>query len=166
MHIAIHDALNAIDRKYQSYRYHRKADPGTSPDAAIAAAGHEVLVTLIGQLPPELVKKECIDACVANAEAAYKDATASIPDTPAKIQGIALGKAAAAAILALRANDHATAGTPGTPFIVFEDWEKVTPFVLRDSAHCLSPPYAVTDKNFKADLDEVKSMGGTRAGRG
>jgi hypothetical protein len=28
MHIAIHDALNAIDSKYQPY-----ADPGTSPDA-------------------------------------------------------------------------------------------------------------------------------------
>src|SRR3984957_5592607 len=65
MHIAIHDALNAIDRRFQPYTFDNKTEPGTSPDAAVAAAGHDVLVPLIGQLPPELVKKECIDAGVA-----------------------------------------------------------------------------------------------------
>src|SRR5689334_13065964 len=43
MHIAIHDALNAINPKYQSYAYDKKADPGTSLDAAIAAAARDVL---------------------------------------------------------------------------------------------------------------------------
>jgi hypothetical protein len=37
MHLAIHDALNAIDRKYQPYAYDTKAEPGTSADAAVAA---------------------------------------------------------------------------------------------------------------------------------
>ena len=41
MHLAIHDALNAIDRKYQPYAYDKKADPGTSPDAAVAAAARD-----------------------------------------------------------------------------------------------------------------------------
>ena len=41
MHLAIHDALNAIDRKYEPYAYDQKADPGTSPDAAVAAAAHD-----------------------------------------------------------------------------------------------------------------------------
>src|SRR5271165_5046566 len=36
MHIAIYDALNAIDRRYQPHTYDKKADPGTSPDAAVA----------------------------------------------------------------------------------------------------------------------------------
>ena len=73
----------------------------------MAAAGHDVLVAVIGQLPPELVKKQCIDAGVASVEAAYTAALAAIPDTPAKTQGIALGQAAAAAILKARADDHA-----------------------------------------------------------
>ena len=35
MHIAMHDALNAIDRSDQSYAFDKKADAGTSPDAAV-----------------------------------------------------------------------------------------------------------------------------------
>ena len=56
MHLAIHDALNAIDRKYQPYAYDTKADPGTSPDAAVAAAAHDVLVPTIQKLPAELLQ--------------------------------------------------------------------------------------------------------------
>ena len=47
MHLAIHDALNAIDRRYQPYAYDTKAEPGTSPDAAVAAAAYYVLVPTI-----------------------------------------------------------------------------------------------------------------------
>jgi hypothetical protein len=176
-HIAIHDALNAIDRRFQPYTFDQKAEPGTSPDAAVAAAGHDVLVPLIGQLPPELVKKECIDAGIASVEAAYIAALAAIPDTPGKKQGIELGRASAAAILKARAGDHAVGPflnkncppaepgkyqcTPGSPFIAFETWEKVTPFALQDNAQFQpGPPPAVTDETFMIDLDEVKSLGG------
>jgi hypothetical protein len=66
MHIAIYDAMNAIERRFQPHTYDKKAEPGTSPDAAVAAAAHDVLVPLIKQLPPELLaKKECIDDGVA-----------------------------------------------------------------------------------------------------
>src|SRR3954464_9879313 len=82
MHIAIHDALNAIDRKYQPYAYDKKAPPGASPDAAVAAASHDVLVPLITNLP-DLVKQSCIEAGVASIEAAYTEALAAIPDSPA-----------------------------------------------------------------------------------
>jgi hypothetical protein len=147
----------------------------------VAGAAHEVLVKLIGQLPAELVKKDCVDGGIASAEAAYTAALADIPDGPAKTQGIALGKEAAAAILAKRANDHADAGpllnmncpppgppgayqcTPGLPakFVAFEAWANVTPFVLQDNAQFRpGPPYAVTDAKFKADMDEVKALGG------
>ena len=179
MHIAIYDALNAIERRFQPHTYDKKAEPGTSPDAAVAAAAHDVLVPLIKQLPPELLaKKDCIGDGFASAEAAYTAALAPIPDSPAKTQGIALGQAAAAAILKARVDDHGNDGpflnkncpppqpgkyqcTPGFPFIVFEGWEKVTPFVLQDSAQYRpGPPYAITDKAFKADFDEVKSLGG------
>jgi hypothetical protein len=178
MHIAMHDALNAIDRKYQPYAFDNKPDPGASPDAAVAAAAHDVLENAIGELPAELFKKNCIDAASASIEAAYKAAIDVIPDTPAKKQGIALGQEAAAAIITKRADDHSTDGpllnkdcpkpapgkyqcTPGFPFVAFEIWEKVTPFTLKDTAQFRpGAPYAVTDAKFAADLNEVKKMGG------
>ena len=179
MHLAIHDALNAIDRKYEPYAYDQKADPGTSPDAAVAAAAHDVLVPLIKQLPADLLKAGCIDAGVAAADAAYTAALANVPNGPAKTQGVAVGQAAATAILAKRAADNSTKGpflnkncppvgqpgayqcTPERPFVAFEAWANVTPFVLQDNTQFRpGPPYAVTDAKFKADLDEVKSLGG------
>jgi hypothetical protein len=157
MHLAMHDALNAIDRRYQPYAFDNKADPGTSPDAAVAAAAHDVLEKAIGQLPAELFKKNCIGAASASIEAAYKASIDAIPDTPAKKQGIALGREAAAAIITKRANDHSTDGpllnkdcpepapgkyecTPGFPFVAFEIWENVTPFTIKDTAQF--PPSA------------------------
>ena len=72
MHVAIHDALNAIDRRSHPYALDVQADAGASPDAAVAAAARDVLVPLIAQLPLELHTQACIDAGVASVEAAYK----------------------------------------------------------------------------------------------
>lgn len=106
MHIAIHDALNAIDRRYQPYAYNKKAAPGTSPDAAIAAAAHDVLDEGIAELPAYIFTADCINAGRASVEAAYKAAIDAIPDTPGKKQGIALGHEAAAVIIGKRAGDN------------------------------------------------------------
>jgi len=178
MHVAMHDALNAIDRRFRPYAFDKPAAPGASPEAAVAAAARDVLVPLLRQLPSELVAQSCIDAGMASVEADYAAALAAIPNAPAKAQGIAVGQAAAAAILAMRATDGVTGPflnhncsqatrpgqyqcTPGSPFIVFETWEKVTPFVLQDMAQFRpGPPYAVTEKGFTADFNEVKSLGG------
>jgi PAP2 superfamily len=180
MHLAIHDALNAIDRRFQPYAFDKRMEPGASPDAAVAAAARDVLVPLLGQLPRELpfITQSCIDAGIASVEAAYTAALAALPDAPAKAQGVAVGQAAASAILARRAEDGAVGPflnsncpqesppgkyqcTPGFRFIAFEVWGKVTPFVLQDSAQFRpGPPYAVTDKGYTADFNEVKSLGG------
>src|SRR5205085_10443207 len=89
-----------------------------------------------------------------------------------------VGKAAAAAILALRADDGAVETflnfacprdtapgdyqcTPGTPYIVFEGWQHVIPFVLKDSSQFRpGPPNAVNRKKYTADFNEVKWLGG------
>src|SRR5215468_402857 len=42
-HAAIHDALNAIDRRFQSYGWTAPANPDASPEAAVATAAHAVL---------------------------------------------------------------------------------------------------------------------------
>ena len=180
MHIAIHDALNAIDRRFQPYAFDKRVEPGALPEAAAAAAARDVMVPLLGQLPRELpfITQACIDAAVGSVEAAYSAALAALPDAPAKAQGIAAGQAAAAAILARRAADGAVGPflnsscpqdtspgkyqcTPGAPFVAFEAWAKVTPFVLQDNTQFRpGPPYAMTDKAYTADYNEVKSLGG------
>jgi hypothetical protein len=178
MHIAVHDALNAIDRRYRPYTYDKTAAPGASPEAAVAAAARDVLVPLIMQLPSELFAQSCIDAGLASVETDYAAALATIPNAQAKSQGIAVGQAAAAAILAVRAVDGAVGPflnhncpqtarpgqyqcTPGTPFIVFETWERVAPFVLEDAAQFRpGPPYEAIAKGYTADFNEIKSLGG------
>src|SRR5438876_378096 len=72
MHVAIHDALNAIDRRSRPYAFDTPAAPGASPEAAVAAAARDVLVPLLGQLPRELASQVCSDAGVASVEAAYR----------------------------------------------------------------------------------------------
>jgi hypothetical protein len=149
-HIAIHDALNAIDRRSRPYAYEGSAQPTASPDAAVAAAARDVLVTVIGQIPAPF-PPACLAAGVASAEASYAAALALIPDGPAKTEGIQVGQAAAASILVLRANDGSD-----TPLLVFDfpqganpgehrfvpgfnfefapGWADVTPFVLNHAA--------------------------------
>ena len=79
MHVAIHDALNAIDRRSRPYAFDVQAEAGASPEAAVAAAARGVLVPPIAQLPLELHTQACIDAGVASAEAAYTAALAASP---------------------------------------------------------------------------------------
>ena len=181
MHIAVHDALNAIDRRSRPYAFNMRVEQRTSPDAAVAAAARTVLITLINQLPSELTPAACPDSVergVASVEADYAAALAMIRDGPAKTRGVALGEASAAAILALRATDGAVGPflnfncpqdtkpgefqcLPGTPFIPFERWADVTPFILKNSSQFRPrPPYRVTTKKYAADYNEVKSLGG------
>ena len=41
-HVAIHDALNAIDRRSRPYAFTARVKRGASPEAAVAAAAHDV----------------------------------------------------------------------------------------------------------------------------
>src|SRR4029453_4391761 len=75
LHAAIHDALNAIDQRYEFYTPGLIAPPGASPDAAVAAAAHAVLVALV---PTQLTL----------IEDAYVAALAVIPNGAAKDSGI------------------------------------------------------------------------------
>ena len=47
MHIAIFDAVNAIEREFEPYRVRLRGWAGGSPHAAAAQAAHDVLVALI-----------------------------------------------------------------------------------------------------------------------
>jgi hypothetical protein len=174
-HVAIHDALNAIDRRFRPYAFRSLAYPWASPDAAVASAARNTLITLIDQLP---VPGACRLSGRASVETAYASALASIPDGPDKAQGIEIGVAAAAAILALRVNDGSETAllvgdypqgtspgeyrfTPGNDFVFAPGWGNVTPFVLRHASQFRpSPPYNVKGQKYAADLEEIKLLGG------
>jgi hypothetical protein len=141
-HAAIYDALNAIDRRYKPYALDRRAEPNASPEAAVAAAAHDVLVAQL------LTQQTTLDA-------AYAASLAGIADGPAKASGVAIGQAAAAAILALRSADGSTAPMPYTPGTapgayqltppnfapaVLPGWGGVTPFALKSGAQFRPAP--------------------------
>jgi hypothetical protein len=177
MHLASHDALNAIDRRSRPYALDMQAPPTASPAAAVTAAARDVAVPLLGQLPFPF-PQACIDAGIASVEADYAAALGAIPDGTAKAQGIDVGKAAAATILALRAADGSDTPlldfaypqgtspgeyrfTPGFAFVFAPGWADVTPFVLHHSSQFrAAPPYAVTSHKYTADFNEVKALGG------
>ena len=92
VHGAVYDAVNAIDRRYQPYLGAPKARRWYSKDAAAATAAYRVLASL---LPAQL---ETLGRL-------YSTSVAGIPSGRAKDGGIAVGDAAAAAMLAARAND-------------------------------------------------------------
>lgn len=167
MHAAIHDAVNAIDRRYRPYAWHGTAAPGASAEAAVATAAHRVLVDAF---PSEQ----------AMLDAAYAAAIAAIPaTTAAKEAGKAAGNAAAAHILGVRGSDgwnqqtvtdfDYTQGTapgeyrftPGFDFVFLPDWGKLPPFVLfRADQYRPSPPYRIDSKRYTADFNEIKDLGG------
>ena len=178
MHIAIHDALNAIDPRYRSYVFASSQARWASVDAAVATAAHDVLVPVINQIP-EPFPADCRAAGVAVVEAAYEAALQSVSGDPsAKAKGIEIGHAAAAAILALRANDGSDtplivasykegekAGeyrfTPGFPFAFAPGWGNVTPFALSHPAQFPpAPPYNLNSNKYAADFEDVKRFGG------
>jgi hypothetical protein len=175
VHAAIHDALNGIERRSQPYALDARVATGSSPEAAVAAAAHDVLLAVFPQLPGDLGFTPA--AATDLVETAYAAALAKIPDTPAKAQGILIGQAAAAAILILRAADGSDAPfldsayvpgpnpgdfqfIPGLPFAAAPGWGKVTPFVLTSSSQYRpKAPYALSSKKYAADFNEVKSLG-------
>src|SRR5206468_235803 len=92
VHTAIFDAVNAIAGGYQSYAGLPPASRGTSMKAAIAQAAHDTLAALFASQTPSF-------------DARLEEDLGGIRDAVARGNGIDLGHRAAAAILALRADD-------------------------------------------------------------
>ena len=96
LHAAVHDAVNGVERRYEPYTV-ALSSPGASLDAAVASAARDVMLTLTHNQRPRI-------------EQEYAKALASVPDGPAKDQGVALGQQAARANLDRRADDGITPG--------------------------------------------------------
>lgn len=177
MHIAVHDALNAIDRRSTPYAYDSRANERTSRDAVVAAAARDVLVSAISQIPAPF-PQSCRDAGAAQVELDYAAALDAIPDGRSKSRGIDLGRAAAAAVVHLRSDDGSDAllvddaypqgtapgeyrFTPGTPFAFAPGWGNVTPFALDQADQFRpGPPAALGSARYTRDFRQVKQLGG------
>jgi hypothetical protein len=162
LHAAIHDTVNAIDRRFESYTPGIAEAPGASLDAAVAAAARDVLVGLVPDQG-------------ALVEAAYERALAGVPDGPAKLAGIATGQAAAAANVTRRQGDGFEQATqpvyvprsgPGeyqfTPpfnFAAQPGWGSVTLFVIELREHELDGPLRLSSVRYARDLASVQAIG-------
>lgn len=107
----VHDALNAINRRYAAYYFEEPVAPGASPDAAVATATHTVLVGVLPSFGTPAQKT----AALAIVEETYLAALSRGSDAPTKTSGVAVGRAAGAAMLALRKDDGALRDAPHTP---------------------------------------------------
>ena len=166
LHVAIHDAVNAVETHYEPYLPRTSPAPGASVEAAIAGAAHDTLVAL---LPDSKV----------SCDAAMEETLRTVSDDSRKTAGLQVGRAAAVAILKARENDGASQTvqyTPGTkpgeyrptppdfkPAALVH-WGTVKPFVLSSSAQfrCPEPP-AVNSPRALADIEEVKAIGGSKS---
>jgi len=160
VHGAMFDAVNAIDRRYQSYAAELKAPLGTCPDTAAAVAAHTVLVDLYP------LQKDMFDSALAAS-------LAKVQDGQAKVDGAALGKAAGEKMLALRRNDKmsemasfAPKSAPGVFQLppntgpIGPHWGSVTPFVLKSIEDFRLPgPPPLASARYAEEFNEVKAVG-------
>lgn len=165
MHLAMHDAVNAVQPRYQSYalvvpQARRDADAAV----AAAAAAHGVLAALYPQPQAGVVlevqlAKTMLDAGVG----------------PSIEAGRALGAASAAATLQRRADDGSARAEPYTEgtragdyrftppfdFAAAPHWRSVTPFALTSAAQFRTAPApALASDAYRRAFDEVKRVGG------
>jgi hypothetical protein len=159
VHAAMFDAVNSIERRYRPYLVQLPAAATTSKEAAAAAAAATVLASL--------------DAKTASA---VRDALAvnlvSIPDGPAKSDGIKLGETVAAKVLEARASDghdapdayrpRTSAGVyVPTPITAASMWPNMKPFAISNPSQFRpSPPISLESKEWAADYNELKDYGG------
>lgn len=103
VHLAVFDAVNSIDHRFQPYAFTTQAPQGASKDAAAVAAAHRVLV-------------QYFPAQQSSLDSQFTTSLAGIADSAANIaSGVAIGEAAAQALINARANDGLLANVPYTP---------------------------------------------------
>jgi hypothetical protein len=164
LHVAIFDAVNAIDRTYAPYAVKLpKLSRAASVQAAADEAAHDVLISLYPTFSSLL-------------DAELQQDLDGIPDSRHKAEGIAVGEAVATAILALRDDDGSGVTLP--PFVPtnqpgdyqltppnfapadFIQWSRVTPFAIVSAREFLpAPPPELISERYTRSFDEVKSLG-------
>ena len=167
VHLAMHDAIQSIEGRFQRYCAAVQNGSG-SPIAAAAAAAHDVLVSLF-------------PAQAATLDAAYDTYLADRGLTGNA--GVLAGQRAAACILDMREGDGrypvnpepfygstgpgewrptSFSGAPPVPVSMVTPWvATVTPFALKDPAQLRAspPPPHLTSGKYAKEYNEVKALG-------
>lgn len=166
MHIAMFDAVNAIEREYEPYRVRLRHASG-STEAAAAQAAHDVLYALIPT-----------DAARARYDAALAARLGTGPSGFVR-QGASVGALVASEVLAWRQNDGWANPVPAPPAYVnpsfpglwqltpgmaaatFTHLQNAAPMALLTATQFLpAPPPALNSARYATDLNEVKRVGG------
>jgi hypothetical protein len=160
--VAMHDAVNGITGEFETYLSPPPAPENASPEAAAISAAYHSLNNLRHGNESSLAQ---------NFSDAILGRGLSMDDP-----GIEYGRAAAAAILALRENDHSSeaqfnydapnAGQAGVWVRLtsapaqLPGWGRVTPFVLRSTAQFRpDAPPALDSELYTKDYNEIKKLG-------
>lgn len=162
VHLAMHDALNAVDPVYSSYAFTGR-DADANPIVAAASAAHTVLVHEIPDGTHFL-------------DSALQLTLAAIADGDAKDRGILLGKDAGQAIISARENDG-SAGDPFSPvppsdvpgvyqavppfdFVFAPFWVDVKLFGLQSKDQFRSAMHpSLESEEYTKDFNEIKETG-------
>src|SRR5260370_284484 len=164
VHLAVFDAVNAIDHRFQPYLFTENSPAGANKDAAAVAAAHRVLVTYFPSQQTGL-------------DAQFAISVAAISDTPANISaGLAVGEASAQALITARANDGLLANVPYTPPVCPGFWlptppafgppltpwlSQMVPFTMSGAAQFFPDegPPALDSQQWIDDYNQVKALG-------
>lgn len=163
LHLAIYDAVMAIERTHYPYLVDVTAPPGTSREAAVCAAAHRTLVTLF---PCE---RETFDLILARCRL-------DIPAGPGRDEGESLGMYVAERMLEARRNDGSAeigkythksfvgAWRPTAPLFkdaLLPEWGYVKPFAIKKGTmHRPAGPPALDSLQYAAAFNEVRRLGG------
>jgi len=163
-HTAIYEAMNAVTRRYAAGAAALVVPEGASADAAAAAAARGALLQT---LPAQ---REAI-------EAAYAAALGSLPEGPSRQAGIELGARAAAAVLAQRGDDGASAPEqyrpltrPGvyvpTVLPLVPQWPQRRPWLMASASQLRpGPPPPLASDTWARDYNETQAYGGRTSTR-
>ncbi|HMF10597.1 MAG TPA: vanadium-dependent haloperoxidase [Thermoanaerobaculia bacterium] len=161
---AVYEAANAVTRRYPASALKIEASPGSSVDAAIAAANHAVL----SQLLPS--QQAAIDG-------AYQAALASIPDGAPRTNGVAVGEKAADVMVRMCATDGADKVESYRPYTVAgvyvptsipiaSQWAERRPWLMAKADQFRpGPPPKLTSEQWARDYNEIKALGAKNSSR-
>jgi hypothetical protein len=165
--VAVHDAVNGITGKYETYLPRVEPPDGASPEAAAIAAAYRATSGLYGNGPFAQLGGKTLSQLYAESLAAH--------NILASDAGLSYGEAAAAAILAERAGDGASQAQfpydgpntdPGTwrllpgQTALLAGWGNVQPFVIKSGSQFRADaPPALDSELYARDYNEIKEIG-------
>ena len=171
---AVYDAVNAIGpRHHQPYLLKKRTGAKASVDAAVATAAYDVLWNLVSTAPeraPFATRPALLAALTTARDATLGPITAGT----SKSQGIAIGHAAAKAMLDARAADGRFGPSQWDGSSGVGKWQPlsptaldptpwvgaVKPFFMQSSSQFRSvPPPALNTAQWATEFNEVKNLG-------